>query len=410
MVLPELEDSPNHRVEIEFHFSEGERIAWGKVVDQHGASVDKVHVLKMPILSLPADSQSSASFSFVAKARPATETNAQGEFQIKGLHPTQAYKFVFFHPQFGSALGWMDVGFPGERYNLGSIALVPGGKVWGKLLDPQGNPIPAKRIDTVALYKKSADNPPAPGLPKVGIHRLAAFSQEDGSFLFQPFPPGDFYLTVDEELNGPYHMEAGGEVGPLQLSWSPPNPPSLIHLRVVGSDGNTIPMAYAQLIQLKEGSDSKQPRTPTSWTSSTGDSSGNLFLRAKFSGHTLLRVRDFGGNYLEQEKFLEVSEEKMDLTITLDPNPNPAGSLHGTIVSASGTVLENLRVQLIPNTGSLSCNCFQLTVTTDAAGYFSFGSVYQAKHRLLISDPNKQFPPTTYYPAEPGNPLWIVLQ
>jgi protocatechuate 3,4-dioxygenase beta subunit len=427
----------SREIRVDFNLDSVERIAFGRVVDGAGNPLPGVRILKKPVVAFPEErvihipsaeileAQGQPDFtalmpseSMVARYSFAVTTDAEGFFQVDGLHADRAYKLLVLSPEHSNAVVWCPCGVPGERVDLGTVELLEGGRVWGYVRRGDGNPVEGAVVKSVGLNLIDAKVVPDTDyeipLPTTVRASLEGITNQEGMFMIVPFPQGDFYLQFAGELHGPYSMEHGGELGPLEFTQTDDEAGGAaerisVVLHVRGPDGGGVEQAYVQLVQVDPDSDSSAPITPAAWTSTFGDAEGRVALSANEAGTYEIIVKDFDGQLLDRTIRLELTGSGLEMTVDMQSDPAPARTLKGWVSTMSGEPLSGVVVSLEPQTGRLSCRCFDLEQVTDEYGTFSFGTFLKGNHRLVINDPEGRFPPTVFYPAIPGEPLTVIV-
>ncbi len=142
------------------------------------------------------------SFSFFApEAKPGflvlgfgdeTRTDAQGRFRFVVRTPGEVELELF--PEKYAILVHTIKG--NKRGDLGRFVLREGGAITGKVVDPDGQPMPKVTVKAAGIRDKSGENPPSTGPWTSYTH--SALTDENGAFDFPPMPPGSYRVVPVE--------------------------------------------------------------------------------------------------------------------------------------------------------------------------------------------------------------------
>ncbi len=428
------EPPPSGEHEVNFVLDTLERTVIGRVVDADGRVIEGVEVYAKPLLSLPPEGAVKISAkeivmgmlpdftafdpkpSMAARLRRVSSTDADGRFRVGGLHAQKPYNLLLVSELHSNATLWVEKGEPGGTTDLGTVRLGPGGRVWGYVRRPDGTPIEGAQVHTVTWTHIDVT-----GLTEFPTKRAEvlrspqdSITNDEGYFSIQPYPEGEFHLSCLGTTFGPYSLPPGGpiEIVTENIHRRDPARSIPVVLMVVDDAGAPVPKAYAQLRGVRPESEGPAPFSIedwASWTWDVGDDSGRVELDTS-EGTYSIEVRDIEGQLADQSFVVEVTKGGVHRDVVLHLAPDPSLPLEGVVQTKQGEPLPDFKVELIPDTGEVSCNCLHLDVRTGLSGAFSFGPFMKGNHRLVVTDPQGRSPATYYYPARPGDPIVVTME
>jgi hypothetical protein len=415
------------RVDIDVDSSD--RTVLGRVVDATTTTpIEGCEVHLEPLVSLPpltpiplTYENFSSGFDFQAsdpKESPAARfrlgavSNGSGRFEVRGLHPRKAYKLLLFSEKHANAVLWVPQSEPDSVLDLGTIRMKEAGRIWGRVVTPDGLPIVGERVSTatwphIDLTGQSEFVPQRPDTERRG---LTAYTREDGTFSIAPYPQGEFHLSCLGKRFGPFTVPPGGPLELVTDNIHVRQQERRVLLTVLDDTHQPVPKAYAQMRRVRKDSEDPSESRWDPWDWDLGEASGSIELGAPTEGTYSIHVIDLEGQLADQTILLEVTEKLIRHEVVLFPDPAPAGRLEGLVVAPSGEPVSGAQVTVIPDTGELVCNCLQPFVSTDETGYFTFGTFMKGNHRLVVKDPTGALPATYYWPARPGESVLITME
>ena len=163
--------------EVEVHLSleHRDRAAHGRVVDAHGAPIERASVFVKPLLALAAEAETPLSEdlerlrevdvargpkeSYQAQWRRVTGTDARGEFRVDGLDHRRPYSLLVVSPHYANARAWIEATESADELDLGTIVLPAGGRIYGVVQARDGSSVKGLQVSTIRLERPST--PPA---------------------------------------------------------------------------------------------------------------------------------------------------------------------------------------------------------------------------------------------------------
>jgi hypothetical protein len=355
--------------------------------------------------------------SIVARFRRASSTNVEGRFSIRGLQARRPYNLLLVSELYSNATLWVEEGEPGSTTDIGAVQLKAGGRVWGYVRRPEGTPIEGAYLYSFTwIHRNLVPNTNFQTKRPESLQRaLDSITNSEGFFSIQPFPEGEFHLMCLDTLFGPYTVPLSGPIEIITEEEDRRDPARRIPvvLTVVDDTRSPVTKAYAQLRRVRPESDRPDEFSFNDWVNwawDLGDESGRIELDASDEGTYWIEVKDVYGQLADESFVMELSKAGVSREVVLSPAFDPCMPLAGVVRTGQGEPLADVNVSLIPDTGDVSCSCFNLSVRTDAAGAFTFGLFMKGNHRLVVTDPKERFSATYYFPAQPGEPITVTME
>jgi len=429
-----------HGIEVDIHLGNQASGVMGRVVNKAGEPIPNVEFYGEQLLNLPHEtklvvpswdemkasgypspSDLAPQHSPYTRSRFFAKTNQDGRFEIMQLDPAKGYEFQLSVEQYANQILYQVDSPPGQVTDLGDIVMHPAGKVFGRVIHENGMPVSEVRIRTLGKiathFKIEANTTIDVPRQKSEVSGLSTNTNLEGEFLLTSFPealaPGvGFELVCEGTYFGPYHLQEGEELGPLELVIKAQGESEVpVQFTVQNRKGEPIRKALAQLIRIENDNTPKAKASFFDWTFNLANSMGEIRFSGMSPGVYELRVMDISGVYAPMTKSVQLIEEQsLEETLVLVDAPAPPQEIRGTVLDSSGNPLPDMTVVIEPATGSLSCSCFALTATTDAQGEFNLGSFMKGDHRISITHEDSRRPLAYYYPARPGEPIVIYLE
>jgi RNA polymerase sigma-70 factor (ECF subfamily) len=240
----------------------------GRCVDRHGSALAgcRVHLDCSGTAVVEATDATAADGTF--ELRIASE-HREFEFEADGIDCVPA-RSEFFEL------------LPGKTLDLGDIALWPGCRVQGRVVDAAGNVVPAA---TVSLQRMG----PAVGLNRLApAHRQHVTTAADGSFAFPPCLAGEHAIAVEDQLVlDPSSLVIRDEDRERRLEIKVEDLGRLPSVRGIVVDQRGVPVAEA----LIDGDEDTEPRFHA-MTGSDGTFTLRRTTRARLTQVRVTAVKD----------------------------------------------------------------------------------------------------------------------
>jgi hypothetical protein len=174
------------------------RVARGRAVDRGGRPIAGAYVAA---LSRSADGD-------VARTdRVSGRTGADGRFRIAGLRTDLPHTLLVRREGLASCLVRAFDARPEAEFDLGDLVLRPGSSLSGRLVSPDGQPIPDAWLDLATSAPGDSD-------PNLGLGRRSLRTASGGRFHFLDLPPGHhvlqaFVTGLETEVKAEFDLAEG---------------------------------------------------------------------------------------------------------------------------------------------------------------------------------------------------------
>jgi protocatechuate 3,4-dioxygenase beta subunit len=296
-----------------------------------------------------------------------TQTDGEGIARFTGVLPWR-YTVAASAPGYGPAYELIAVASAGQELPL-ELALSPGVRVAGHVVDDAGAPIAAAHVDFERTTDAQSDRPNA--------GRDGVATDASGAFAFPALAAGSYRFVAGDDVHaqgaaGPIVVDGVHAIDDVRIVLSAG---AAIAGRVVHPDGTPAAGAVVR-IAPKENASRPAPRQVAA-------GADGAFRMAGLPRQAVYVVA-FGGDASSETLELDLAAmpERADVVITL----GITGVIAGVVVDAAGEPVESAQVAAFPQLGAEVVETARLrttaTAATDGAGGFRLAGLPDGTYTL----------------------------